>query len=336
MMIEVLWVAFALLTAAPVQEAPPAMQVTRENFTRAETDNYFRNLGTKAFGRLNHTRELTPIDTQTVVRSNRDTLYSMGVFDLDAGPVTVVLPDAGGRFVSLQVVNEDHYISVPTSYAPGTQTYTREAVGTRYMALLMRTFIDPGDPADLNAAHAVQDAVAVSQAAPGVLELPAWDQASLSAVRTELSTGDVTDFSRAFGPRDRVDPEQHLIGTARGWGGNAPEDARYTGETPARNDGETVHELKVRDVPVDGFWSVTVYGEDGFMKPNPQNAYSLNNVTAKPEADGSYRIQFGGCDGGAANCLPITPGWNYTVRMYRPRAAILDDSWTFPKATPVE
>jgi len=43
----------------------------------------------------------------------------------------------------------------------------------------------------------------------------------------------------------------------------------------------------------------------------------------------------GGCTSGVANCLPIVSGWNYTVRLYRPRAAILDGSWTFPEAVPV-
>jgi hypothetical protein len=28
-------------------------------------------------------------------------------------------------------------------------------------------------------------------------------------------------------------------------------------------------------------------------------------------------------------------GWIYTVRLYRPRAEILNGSWTFPKAQPV-
>jgi hypothetical protein len=54
---------------------------------------------------------------------------------------------------------------------------------------------------------------------------------------------------------------------------------------------------------------------------------------AAKNADGSVDIQFGGSD--AANCLPITPGWNYLVRLYRPRAEILDGSWTFPEAQPV-
>jgi hypothetical protein len=72
------------------------------------------------------------------------------------------------------------------------------------------------------------------------------------------------------------------------------------------------------------------------FEPNPQNAYALNNITAKKSADGSVAIQFGGCDGKVPNCLPITPGWNYLVRLYRPRAEVLDGHWTFPKGEPAE
>ena len=72
----------------------------------------------------------------------------------------------------------------------------------------------------------------------------------------------------------------------------------------------------------------------GYLQPNQYNAYSVNNITAKRSADGTINIQFGGCDGNIPNCLPITQGWNYTVRLYRPRAEILDGTWKFPEAQP--
>jgi hypothetical protein len=59
-------------------------------------------------------------------------------------------------------------------------------------------------------------------------------------------------------------------------------------------------------------------------------------VTADPNADGSYTIHFGGCDDWPINCIPITAGWNYTVRMYQPRQEILDGSWTFPQPREVD
>ena len=91
--------------------------------------------------------------------------------------------------------------------------------------------------------------------------------------------------------------------------------------------------LAVRDVPVDGFWSVTVYNKDGYFTPNAGTAYSLNDVTAEKAADGSVTIQFGGCAEHSVNCLPVTPGWNYMVRLYRPQQSILEGEWTFPEAT---
>ncbi|WP_410969061.1 DUF1214 domain-containing protein, partial [Salmonella sp. SAL4444] len=78
-----------------------------------------------------------------------------------------------------------------------------------------------------------------------------------------------------------------------------------------------VHKLTVKDVPVDGFWSISLYNGKGYFEKNDQSAYSINNLTAKKDADGSVTVQFGGCDGKVGNCLPIMPGWNYIVRLYR-------------------
>ena len=138
-----------------------------------------------------------------------------------------------------------------------------------------------------------------------------------------------------FGTRDEVNPIAHLIGTAVGWGGNPEYAAIYIGAYPKANDGVTVHTLTVKDVPVDGFWSISVYNDKGFFEKNDLNAYSLNNLTAKPNADGSFTIHFGGCDGKAPNCLPIVKGWNYVARLYRPRKEILDGTWRFPEAQAV-
>jgi hypothetical protein len=142
------------------------------------------------------------------------------------------------------------------------------------------------------------------------------------------------DFRNAFGKKGEVDPIRHLLGTAAGWGGNPDKDATYLNITPEKNDGKTVYTLNVRDVPVDGFWSISLYNAEGYFVKNDQNAYSLNDITAKKAEDGSVSIQFGGCDGKVPNCLPIMDGWNYTVRLYRPRAEILDGSWKFPEPQP--
>ena len=104
-----------------------AMQVTADNFTRAETDMYFDMFAKRgAFGKFYHYCEL-PLE-KTGVRPNRDTLYSQLVFDLDAGPVTITLPDAGKRFMSLMVIDEDHYVTEVVYFA-GSYTYDKKKVG---------------------------------------------------------------------------------------------------------------------------------------------------------------------------------------------------------------
>jgi hypothetical protein len=316
-----------------------SQRVNVDNFKQAESHHYFKKFMSAGIGVFGHLREPTPIDKQDVIRMNRDTLYSAAVCDLDASPVTVTLPTAEGRFMAMQVINEDHY--TPTVvYKSGAHTFTREQIGTRYVMFLIRTFVDPGDPADVKKVHAAQDAIALAQASRGAFQVPEWDEASLDRMRTALN-GVTTangglDSARMFGSKEEVDPVQHLLGTAAGWGGNPKADAYYAGFGPDRNDGKTVYRLKVpKDVPVDGFWSISVYNKDGFFEKNNRGVYSVNNVTAKRESDGSVIVQFGGSERDAGNCIPITPGWNYLVRMYRPRTDVLDGTWKFPEATPV-
>jgi len=330
-----------LPTATAVAQAPASkpVPVTVDNFVRAETDLYFGNAikDSGGIGKLTHRREPASIDKQMVIRLNRDTLYSSGVFDLDAGPATITLPDAGTRFRSLQVISQDHFVVGNVEYRAGTYTYDKQKVGTRYVLFAIRTFVDPNDPKDLAAVHKLQDAVQTSQKIAGKFEIPNWDPVSQKKVRDAfLVLGSTTDGMKGgFGAKGQVDPVYHLIGTAMGWGANPAKDATYVGENPEKNDGKTVYKLTVKDVPVDGFWSISVYNASGYFEKNAFNAYSLNNVTAKKNADGSYAIQFGGCDGKAPNCLPTVPGWNYTARLYRPRAEILSGVWKFPKAVAI-
>ena len=87
-------------------------------------------------------------------------------------------------------------------------------------------------------------------------------------------------------------------------------------------------------MPVDGFWSISVYNAEGYYQKNPYNAYSLNNITAKKSADGRSPSSSAAATARSPNCLPIMPGWNYMVRLYRPRAEILNGTWKFPEPQP--
>jgi hypothetical protein len=313
----------------------PALPVTADNYNRAQTDVYFgQTVKAGALGKFRYGRELAPIGNRGIVRPNRDTLYSFGVFDFDGGPVTVTLPDAGKRFIVMQVVNEDQYTPA-VFYGAGSHTLTKEGIGTRYGSVVVRMLVDPANPQDVQQVHALQDALSVSQQSTGTFEIPNWDETSLKKVHAALlQLGEtISDTRRMFGAKeDQVDPVRHLIGTALVWGGLPEKDALYLNITPDNNDGVGIYKLNVEDVPVDGFWSITVYNANGYLEPNQYNAYSVNNITAKKSPDDSVAVQFGGCDGKISNCLPTVPGWNYMVRLFRPRAEVLNGKWKFPKA----
>jgi hypothetical protein len=310
--------------------------VTYENFVRAETDMTLKRFVDQgAFGECFHIRQPTPLDKQDVIRMNRDTLYSACIFDLTE-PVTISKPDSGDRFQSMHIINQDHSM-LPVEHGAGDFTFTKDDVGARYVIVLFRTFMDATNPDDIKAANKLQDAIKWQQKDSGKFEIPDWDEVSLVQLREALNVVAATasDASGFFGDKDKLNPIDHLLGTAYGWGGNPKEAAMYANVVPPKNDGKTPHSVTAKDVPVDGFWSVTVYNAKGYMDKNDADAYSFNNVTAKPNDDGSVTINFGGCGDGRINCLPISQGWNISTRMYEPKKEIIDGSWKFPEPKPV-
>ena len=105
------------------------------------------------------------MDNQLVIRSNRDTLYSAAVFDLDAGPVTITLPDPGKRFMSMQVIDEDKY--TPRCHLRPWPHLSRGRDGHTLRARpACASWSIPNDPADVAAVHALQDAIVSSRTAP--------------------------------------------------------------------------------------------------------------------------------------------------------------------------
>lgn len=310
-----------------------AEPVNVTNFERAETDRMFATLCATAGGvnQWMHNRVPTPLDQQPVIRMNRDTLYSVSIVDISEG-ATVTVPDGGDRYVSVMVVNQDHYIN-RVIHTPGDHELTVADHGTPYVAVAARVLADPNDPADLAAVASLQDGLAVRAAAARAFTPPEYETASLDATREALLAlaRGVSGFTGAFGAKGAVDPVMHLLGTAAGWGGLPEQEAMYVNVDPGLPPGR--YTLTVRDVPVDGFWSISMYGADGYF-PVTDAAVSLNDLTAARDPDGACTVCFGDWAGGTPNVLPTPEGWNYLVRLYRPRSEVLDGSWTFPAVEP--
>ena len=314
---------------------PTDERVNVDNFVRAETNRMFSGLAAQAGGvnLWHHGREPVPIDEQTIIRMNRDTLYSIAVVDARDGAV-LTLPDAGGRYLSAMVIDQDHYV-LDVLHEPGDHELAAQEQSAPYAAVGVRILVDPSDDADLKEVHSLQDGLALSASSAVPFSLPSYDEASFNETREavlSLARG-MSDASRAFGSRESVDPVHHLLGMA-GWGGLPVSEAVYLNVEPNLPVG--TYRLDVpAHVPVDAFWSVSMYNRDGFFEKNDRDAYTVNSVTAERNDDGSVTIYFADAFADRPNCLPITEGWNYTVRLYRPDPEVRDGSWKFPEPQPV-
>src|SRR5210317_2654593 len=286
------WLAVIAICALAPAHAADAPKVTAGNYVRAESDIQMKGYieSFDILGKFHHNRQAYDVENQITIRGNRDTLYSFGVFDLRS-PLTITLPETGGRYQSLMIVNQDH--SIWSFYGPRTGTLTEEKAGTRYVLLAIRTFADPNDEQDMKEAHRLQDAVVVEQADLGKFEVPDWKKEDVEKMRETINVvaSKVTDSSKLFGKKEELDPVYWMLGAALGWGGLPAQAATYVNVVPEKNDGKTAYTLTVKDVPVDAFWSVTLYDDEGLMPVNKHNVYSFNNITAKKDKDGSITIR---------------------------------------------
>ena len=282
-----------------------------------------------------HFRQPTPLDQQSVIRMNRDTLYSLTVVDIDEG-ATLTIPDGGGRYLTVMAINEDGYVN-RVFHAVGRHRLTRDEFDTGFVLLVARTLANPTDPGDIAEANRLQDGLVVEAASDRPWQSGRFDEVSYAAVRKPLlalGAAGVHDSARTFGKKGEVDRVRFLTGSAGGFGGLPETEAYYAVRAAPLPVGRFV--LTVGDVPVDAFWSISVYNRDGYFDANEFDSYSVNSVTAVRDDDGTVTVAFGPVPDGADNFLYVTDGWNYVVRLYRPRPEVLDGSWVFPEPEPLD
>lgn len=320
------------LGVATVQAGAAQVQVSALNYVEAKTAIQFDKYLASAGGKLNsfaHRRELVGIDNRSSKRLNRDTLYSVAIVDISKG-ASIRLPEAGDRYISVQVVNQDGFTN-KIFHGAGRHDLTLAEFDTPYVWLLVRTRVLESIPGDLQAAQALQDQMSISS----ISEIPYthsnYDPVSMSATTAlllELGKG-ISDNSKAAGTKEQVNPVKQLLLSAFGFG-TLPETESLLLTVQPNLPIHKGYVLNVKDVPVDGFWSLAMYNKEGYFNKNRYDSYGFGDRTAKKNTDGSITLHFGG-DPNSINYIPITQGWNYVVRMYRPRAELLNGTWIFPE-----
>lgn len=308
--------------------------VTQDTYCRAETDRTFNNAAKMAGGvnRFFHFRNVTPLDKQTVIRMNKDTLYSGAVVDTSKGATITVPEIPKGRYVSVLLIDNDHYCP-GVIYTSGKHQLPTD---TQYLFMIVRVqLLNPGDPADIALVNRLQDQFIITANSAVPFPEPKWDQRSLAAL-TEEYNAEAARFDRYpdgwMGPRGQVDETTRHVGCASAWGLFPNKDAFYINYN-GKHDAERCHTATYTVPENNAFWSITVYGPDGYLKH--ENSV-LNKFNTTFNADGTFKVYFGSREqgGDVPNRLDVVDGWNFLMRIYRPGPSVLNGSYRLPDVVP--
>jgi hypothetical protein len=311
------------------------VKVTPDTYIRAETDRQFAEIARMAgaVNRFYHFRSPTPLDKQNVVRMNRDTLYSMGVVDTSKGATITVPKLPKGRYASVYLVDNDHYTPL-VIYTAGTHELPKD---TKYLGLGIRIQVfNPKDRDEVALVNKLQDRFVIKANSADPLPRFKWDSESLKALTAqyEKDSAQYSSWKGMQGPRGKVDEKTRHIAAAAAWGLFPEWDATYLNYSGG-HDPKDCHKATYKVPENKAFWSITVYGNDGFMK-SENNIVNSSNV--KLNADGTATVYFGSKElcGRVTNRLDVTEGWNFLMRIYRPGASVLDGSYKLPRAEPIK
>jgi hypothetical protein len=203
------------------------------------------------------------------------------------------------------------------------------------LAEMKKLGIEPGKPFDISKVDPIiaRALAAVPEDAQKLME---WKVPTLARVVNGWSMN--TDTMGVYGNYYL----KRAIITRMGLGANLPEDAIYplnlADETGKPLDGSntyTIHFDKASTPPVNAFWSITMYGPEGYAYPNSLDRQTISSwMPLKQNADGSLDLYFQNENPGKnkeANWLPSPKGaFNLTMRLYSPKADALIGRWNPP------
>jgi hypothetical protein len=209
------------------------------------------------------------------------------------------------------------------------------------VTMMKRIGIEPGKSFDIDKLDpAVKKALeSVPEAAQKLMQ---WKVPTLAKVVNGWSMN--TDTMGVYGNYYL----KRAIVAQQGLGANLPQDAIYplnlTDESGKPLDGMnkyTIHFAKSSLPPVDAFWSITLYDQDGFQVANSLNRFAVSSwMPFKYNPDGSLDLYFQNENPGKdkeQNWLPAPKGpFNLTMRLYAPKQEALVGKWNPPPVVRVQ
>jgi hypothetical protein len=291
--------------------------VTMENFDHAEAAVNFNKWASK--GIMNSSVDLTdyyPAGPAPTVRANRDTLYTVGLYDNLKG-IHIEQPD-NGIFQSALVLDENAFAKDYVWSSGGFDVRPSDG----FVLVIFRIGLEEG----LEKARKAQKAIKVSNFGTRTYVTPRYNKADRDALWSKLNKKAIGSgiFLEYAYDENTIDPQTRSLSNAAGWGGMAFSVNNYQMSNNIK--GTQCMQTTFEDPRVDEFWSFTLYDAEGWLLPIGDNV--LNSRDAVANKNGTYTVSIN-CGDDAIN--NITSGdveeWSVTWRSYGSSYKVKSGQW---------
>lgn len=315
----ILLVITGITLAAQTAAEETLIEITEENFAKAETAKNFRNWAARGANKgIAHMRQLPPRgDAAPTIQMNDDTLYSVVITEADEnGMVTFTIPETK-VYMAVQVVNEgghgQHYVVEDGVHTVG--------VDSRHAFLIYRSGMEKG----IEAAKAAQDLIPDDTFKFDTYETQPYDYDEVQkwVERYRDETRDyVLEYTFPRNESEITDRHQWNLENANGWGGASPEvNVANKYANSAFLDGETCYQTTFADPKSRYFTSVTAYDYGRYLMEGVSN---VNSHTWSANPDGSVTVSFNCGDDAVNNIDTKGERFSFTMRYYGVSQAVID------------
>lgn len=315
------------------------VSVNEENYAMAMADMAMNKEFQAGANNTNwhHHYNVMQLDKQPAPMMNKDTKYSFSIAD-GGGDVAITLPETDGRYMSLHVWNNDH-ITVRVYYGPGRYVIPASAT-SEYFVVNVRTQVDASDQEDVAQSSKYQDMLKLEYLngyEPKPFKPTNWNMEDFKREHTKyVAIANEQGVGGTMGTIESPVSKQDVnrgISIATGLLPDA--DAAYLTANYHVDMGKSytvtyeIPEMSNEDL---GFFSITMYGSDQFLKTDQGS--SISNREIKINRDGkTFDIQYvpKSAYGTGENQL-IIPEEDFWInmRVYLPGESITSGEYQLP------
>ncbi|MEP4076329.1 DUF1214 domain-containing protein [Haloferula sp.] len=317
---------------------PVDQGMTAEEFIRAESLHFMKGMaGREGINNFYHFTSLAKAEDKWVVSPNNDVIYSMAIVDASKG-FTLTLPDTGDRFITGQIVTEEHMSH--HLVGGGVYKFTGEEFNGSHVAIGVRVGTDASADDVALIVDTLQPQMLVDSNSAG--EVSSYDEETLLKVRSALMV-EYNKLPNTFGQMtDDVkkvkDWEKFTYCSAGAWGLAEDKYAMYLPYNLKGAKKDVCYTATYPQPKVDQFWSITAYNNEKYLMSNDDNIINTGNAILND--DGTFTVHFGPASykdrEGVKNFILTTEdNWGFLMRAYEPDVKAFE-AYDIPEIKPVD